>query len=346
MSARCMRIMISETDKEHGSLESTADSVTDGGVAEDSIEIEFVMDESDEISDRYRILVPILDTETDEEEEYDIKRLLGAAASLARSRGGVVHLVNILLYPAQTPLDTFSPESQIKNTIEDAREDVTRLLDWADENGFRDSIQGTVCLAHKETRTLLQLVDLRKYDAVFLGTRKTVSQRRRLLGGDTVERFLENATCDVYVERFGVEPYVEELGSTADQPHRLLLAVADSVHSELAIDVAHALATAAGARIDVVHCVPTDATAEEIEAAAKLVNGVEERLDDVPETSSTIVKTEHAPEEVIHRSNNYDVTILGATRESLLQQFIHGSLPERVRFGTKNTVLMTKRGEN
>ncbi len=338
--------MIFDPNEERGARESTDDFRTDGGTGDDSLEMVFVGEAADGVPDGYRVLVPILDTETDEEEEYDVKRLLGAAASLARSRGGVVHLVNILLFPTQTPLDTVGRASRIEDTIEDARRDVKRLLDWADESGFEDSIRGSVCLAHKETRTLRQLVTEWEYDAVFLGTRETSSQRQRLLRGDTVEWFLENATCDVYVERFGVEPYVEELGSSAEQPHRLLLAVADSTHSELAVDVAHALATTAGARIDIVHCIPPDATEVESEAAERLVEGFEAQLHDVPEMSATIVRTEHAPEEIIHRSNNYDVTVLGATREGLLQQFIHGSLPESVRLGSKNTVLMAKRGKN
>ncbi len=346
MSARCMPFMIFDPTAEHDPLETADSLVTDGGTTEESIEIEFVMEEDEDVHDGNRILVPILDTQTDDEQEYDIKRLLGTASSLARSRDGVVHLVNILLFPAQTPLDTVARDSQIDKERKKARDDVTELLNWAEDNGFRDLMQGSVCLAHKEARTLHQLVDGGEYDAVFLGTRKQTSQRQRLLRGDTIERFLETATCDVYVERFGLEPYVEELGSSAEQAHRLLLAVADSVHSDLAVDLAHALATAAGARIDIVHCVSTDATKEEMEAAKRLIEDVETRLGDVPEASSSIVKTEHAPEEIIHRSNNYDVTILGATRETLLQQFISGSLPERVRLGAKSTVLMAKRGEN
>ncbi|MGA9400461.1 universal stress protein, partial [Haladaptatus sp.] len=226
--------MIFDPTAEHDPLETADSLVTDGGTTEESIEIEFVMEEDEDVHDGNRILVPILDTQTDDEQEYDIKRLLGTASSLARSRDGVVHLVNILLFPAQTPLDTVARDSQIDKERKKARDDVTELLNWAEDNGFRDLMQGSVCLAHKEARTLHQLVDGGEYDAVFLGTRKQTSQRQRLLRGDTIERFLETATCDVYVERFGLEPYVEELGSSAEQAHRLLLAVADSVHSDLA----------------------------------------------------------------------------------------------------------------
>ncbi|MFH5798024.1 universal stress protein [Haladaptatus sp. CMAA 1911] len=324
-------------------VESSDRLVTDGGTG-DAPETEgaFVLDDSEmgeRGGERYRILVPILDSDADEREEHDVERLLRAAAALARTRDGEVHLVNVVLFPEQTPLSHVAEESQ----VESARDDVTRLLDRTAEEGVERVSGGSVCLAHSETRALLHLLDERGYDAAFLGTRDTSSQRRRLFRGDTVERLLADAACDVYVERFGVEPYVEELGSATDRMERLLLAVADSPHSDLAGEMARALALDTPARIDVVHCVPTDATEPAIEAAIGLVEGVARDLRDVAETGTTIVRTESAPEEVIHRSNNYDLTLLGAPREGLLQQFIYGSLPERVRLGSKNTVLMARR---
>jgi nucleotide-binding universal stress UspA family protein len=107
--------------------------------------------------------------------------------------------------------------------------------------------------------------------------------------------------------------------------------------------MARALALDTTTRIDVVHCVPTEATESTIEAAMGLVEGVATDLRVVAETGTTIVRTENASEEIVHRSNNYDVTLLDAPRESLLQQFIYGSLPERVRLGSRNAVLMARR---
>lgn len=316
--------------------------VTDGGDGNaPETDGAFVLDDAGigDGDEQYRVLVPLLDSDADEQEEHDVERLLRAAAALARTRDGEVHLVNVVLFPEQTPLSHVEGEPQ----VESARNDVARLLDRTTEAGIECMLRGSVCLAHSETRALLHLLDEREYDAVYLGTRDTSSQRRRLFRGDTVERLLTDSTCDVYVERFGVEPYVEELGSATERTERLLLAVADSPHSDLAADMARTLALDTTARIDVVHCVPADATESTIEAATELVEGVATDLRDAAETGTIIVRTENAPEEIIHRSNNYDVTLLGAPRESLLQQFIYGSLPERVRLGSKNTVVMARR---
>ena len=46
---------------------------------------------------------------------------------------------------------------------------------------------------------------------------------------------------------------------------------------------------------------------------------------------------------IISESAEYDLTIIGATREGLLQQFVFGGIPEEVGRRAENTVIMAKR---
>ncbi|WP_227379880.1 universal stress protein [Haladaptatus halobius] len=294
-------------------------------------------EEFDVPDDQYNLLVPILDTNLKTREEGDIERLLQTAHTITRAHDGVLYLVNIVLYPEQTPLSHVLNEEQ----VEEARNNVTQLLASVSEDSTI-SIQGRVCLAHKEIRAIHQMLDQREHDAIFLGTRNPVSQRRRLFQRDTVEQLLSNAPCDVFVERFGREPFVEELGSPSEHVERILTAVADSPHSELAVETTRAIALETGARVDIFHGIPPDASEEAVEAAKTIVDEAAAMLADVSDVGTTLVRTETVAEELITRSNNYDVTVLGATRENLLRQFIFGSLPEQVRLGAQNTVLLTK----
>lgn len=43
------------------------------------------------------------------------------------------------------------------------------------------------------------------------------------------------------------------------------------------------------------------------------------------------------------RTADHDLTVVGATREGLLQQFVFGAVPEAVGERAANTVIMTKR---
>jgi nucleotide-binding universal stress UspA family protein len=299
----------------------------------------YIDDEEFDIpANQYSLLVPILDSDLETREEGDIERLLQTAHAIARAQDGALYLVNIVLYPEQTPLSHVQNEEQ----VEEARNHVTQLLTSASEEDYNVPIQGRVCLAHRENRAIHQILNRREHDAIFLGTRNPVSQRRRLFQRDTVEQLLSNAPCDVFVERFGREPFVEELGSPSEHVERILTAVADSPHSELAVETTRAIALQTGARVDIFHGIPPDASGEAVEAAKTIVDEAAAMLADVSDVGITLIRTETVAEELITRSNNYDVTVLGATRENLLRQFIFGSLPEQVRLGAQNTVLLTK----
>lgn len=43
------------------------------------------------------------------------------------------------------------------------------------------------------------------------------------------------------------------------------------------------------------------------------------------------------------RSANHDLTVIGATREGMLQQAVFGAIPEEVGEQVENTVILTKR---
>ena len=285
-----------------------------------------------------RILVPILDSDIDRRMEGDVERVLQTARAIARNRDAEILIRNILLIPEQTPL------SLVENDViaEQARQEADRFVTYTEQLGKHIPVNGGICITHDEVSAILDLTSRHDCSAVLLGVRDESSQRRRLLSGDTVEKLSARVEGDVFVQRFGVDPPQDSVGSPPEQPQQILLAAAEGPHSGLASEIAEALAVEAGARVDVIHGVAEDATDGEHTDAENVVEAVEHTLNTIDNVHITIIETDTIAEEIIERSGEYDVTVIGAPTQGLLKQFVYGSDPERVRSGADETVLMAK----
>jgi nucleotide-binding universal stress UspA family protein len=171
-------------------------------------------------------------------------------------------------------------------------------------------------------------------DFLLMGWRGQQRRRRELVLGSNVDEVVAQAPCDVLVER--ISP-VEDVES-------ILLPTAGGPHSEFAVEVAGAIARTNDARVDAVRVIEPNPTDEERADAQERLDatfgaietediGIEHRL----------VEGEEIAEAIISESAEYDLTIIGATREGLLQQFVFGGIPEEVGRRAENTVIMAKR---
>ena len=159
------------------------------------------------------------------------------------------------------------------------------------------------------------------------------SQRRRLLGGDAVEMIVSRAETDVFTGKVGAN----------DPPtERILLAVSGGPHSGLATETARAIALTSDARIDIMHFLSENSTDDERNNGKDILRAAERLLDDVDRVNTDLVGTETVAAEIIARSEEYDVTVLGAPTVGLLRQFVFGTVPDSVTRRAQSAVLMTK----
>ena len=255
---------------------------------------------------RYRLVVPLLDVEGD---DTDVERLLATAATLAREHDGELIVTDVVVFPDQTPLEG-ARESDRTERARAEVEDLARVV----ERRTGVPVEGTVRLAHSETAAVLGAVEA-GCDAVLLGVRNEPSQRRRLLLGDTVEKVVARADCDVFVERFETESSTGDPDSTESEIRRVLLAASGGPHSGLAAETARAIARSVGARVDVLHGVRNETSDEEHETATAVVEAAARVLDDVS-GEREVIRTTDVETAIVERSADYDVTVLGADLRS------------------------------
>ncbi len=271
---------------------------------------------------RYRLLVPVLAESTAEETE----RLFETAAALVHDREGDLLVQCLVRVPGPTPTELLTEDDSF---IRERHEMAEQLLEAATTHGI--SADAVVSLTGEEARAVLGVADQYNCDGILLEVSGDRSQRRRLLAGDAVEKIEARAECDVFVEKPAVETTALE---------SILLTVSGGPHSGLATETARAVALHSGARIDAVHFMSDSADEEGVDEVLRATAGI---LNEVERTTVDLVTTDRVGEEIVTRSAEYDLTVLGAPTMGLLRQFVFGTVPDSVAQNADEAVLMVKR---
>jgi APA family basic amino acid/polyamine antiporter len=160
------------------------------------------------------------------------------------------------------------------------------------------------------------------------------SHPREVIVGSIVDTVVTEAECDVLVERIGA--------AAAGTPESILLPAAGGPHSAFAAEIAQAIARATDARIDVVRLVGPETTEEDREDAREHLEATTAAIEDAA-VEHHIIEGTDVVSTLVEQSATYDPTIIGATREGLLQQLVFGTVPEELGRNADNTVIMAKR---
>lgn len=75
---------------------------------------------------------------------------------------------------------------------------------------------------------------------------------------------------------------------------------------------------------------------------AALLRELTDEFDDVA-VEQSLLEGDDVVDTIVEESENYDVTIVGATRNSRLRQIVLGVIPEEVGRQAQNTTIMAKR---
>jgi APA family basic amino acid/polyamine antiporter len=284
----------------------------------------------------YRIVVPIANPE-------HVEQLMTTAVDVARDRHGEILALSVVDLPEQTPL------SEGRQYVDERRDVLHRAMAFGDGGRERMStdgqgavgsateetadvpVSGTVRIAHHVDDAVLHTIEQYDADAVLMGWGGWRARRREVVLGSTVDTVVTEADCDVLVERIDSE--------TPATVESILLPTAGGPHAELAGEVARSIARSTGARIELLRVVEDE---DERDSAAAALEGT---LADVAaiDIEATVVVNDDVVEAITERSGGHDITVIGATREGLLQRVVFGAIPERVGEEAESMVILAKR---
>jgi len=265
----------------------------------------------------YQIVVPIANPE-------HVEQFMRTAIDVARDNAGEILVMSVVTVPQQTPLE------EGRRFVDEKREVINRGMALAEDANV--PVNGTVRIGHEVSRAILNTIERERSDAVLLGWRGR-SRRRDFALGSNLDEVLTDADCDVLVEKIGTPETTGDVDS-------ILVPTAGGPHAELAAETARSIARSESASVRVVNVVGDDdreAARQTVEEAAELFREAE-----VP-VETDLLEGPDVVDAIVEASRDHELTVIGATREGLLQQLVLGAIPEAVGRRVSGTVIMTKR---
>lgn len=277
-----------------------------------------VVAEETPIDREYKILVPVANPET-------VEQLMRTAIDLARANDGEIIVMNVVTVPQQTPL------SEGRQFVDEERDVLDRAMEIGAEADV--PVSGVIRIGHDVAQAILNTIEHQEVDAVLLGWRGR-SRREDFVFGSNVDEIITKARCDVLVERIG-EP--------TERVENILIPTAGGPHAEFAAEVARAIAATNDSHVHIVHVIEPTASEAEREEAREKMTAAAAVFEDADDVEREVIEGNDVVGSIVELTGEYDLTLIGATREGLFQQLLFGAIPERVGQRAHNTVIMTKR---
>ncbi len=253
-------------------------------------------------------------------------QLMETAIPLARAHDGEVLVTSVVTLPEQTPL-----EEGHKYTAE-RRGVLETAMAKAEAAGV--PVSGVIRIGHHAADAITNTAEQYEADAVLIGWHGRPSRKRDVVLGTTVDKVATHTPGSILVERMGETP--------AGEASSILVATAGGEHAKLAVRLAADLATVQGASIHLVNVVRADAPEDEREEAQAILDEARAELPEDLEVETELLEGYDVADTLVEATGRHDLTIIGATREGILQQLVFGAIPEDVGERARSTVIMAK----
>ncbi|MEH2172161.1 chloride channel protein [Nostoc sp.] len=283
---------------------------------------------------RGRLLVPVANPET-------AGVLLQMAAAIARDRHYEIDCVQVMLIPRHS-----SPsETQVRTAKS------RRLLRQAEvlAKKWKIPLHTQIRVTHDVAQAILETINEQHINLILMGWKGNTSTPGRIFGS-VVDTIIRQATCEVVLVKLGTTPHStlptqhSEL-STQHSFNRWLVPMAGGPNSPLAIKLLPALITLGNdPKIRLTQVFKPSELKPDMSISEQAIRHLMRRR----KLSSTVValpvQANSVAEGVINlvQTEGYDVVVLGASREGLLQQAIQGNIPEAIASGVESTVILVR----
>ncbi|MBC6433124.1 CBS domain-containing protein [Nostoc sp. HG1] len=267
-----------------------------------------------------RLLVPVANPET-------AAILLLMAAAIARDRHYEIDCVQVMLIPRHS-----SPsETQVRTAKS------RRLLRQAEvlAKKWKIPLHTQIRVTHDVAQAILETINEQHIDLILMGWKGNTSTPGRIFG-NVVDTVIRQATCEVVLVK---------LGTTGQSFNRWLVPMAGGPNSPLAIKLLPALITLGNdPQIRLTQVFKPSELKPDMSISEQAIRHLMRRRKLSSSVIALPVQANSVAEGVINlvQTEGYDVVVLGASQEGLLQQAIQGNIPEAIASGVESTVILVR----
>ncbi|WP_414527446.1 chloride channel protein [Nodularia chucula] len=268
---------------------------------------------------RGRLLVPVANPET-------AAILLQMAAAIARDRHYEIECVQIILVsrnssPSETPVRTAKSR---------------RLLRQAEvlAKKWKIPLHTQIRVAHDPAQAILETIQERHINLILMGWKGETSTPGKIFG-NVVDTIIRQATCEVMLIKLGNIPYF----------NRWLVTMAGGPNAKVAIKLLPALVTLGNhPYIRLTQVFKPSQLKPDLKVLEQATRIFMRRRKLSSNVVAIPVQANSVSEGVINlvKTEGYDVVVVGASREGLLQQAVQGNIPEAIASGVDCTVILVR----
>jgi CIC family chloride channel protein len=281
-----------------------------------------------------RLLVPLANPQT-------APVLLQLAAAIARDRNYEIECLQVISIPRHN-----NPTQTAVSTTKSRR-----LLRMAEKLGrdWEIPVHTQIRASHDTVQAILETIKERHINLILMGWKAELPTSPDRIFGNIVDTLIRQAPCDLVLVKLGHrEEMLSDGTAVASCPLPIawnywLVPIAGGPNSSYALQLLPALTSLSSA--------PTIGVSQVFAPSTLLPNtsGLEQAAFLLSQKLSckvmTIpVRSYSVSDAVIHlaHAEQCDVLVLGASREGLLQQVVHGNIPEAIARGVNSTVILVR----
>jgi CIC family chloride channel protein len=204
-------------------------------------------------------------------------------------------------------------------------------------------------VSHDTAQAILETIKERHISLLFMGWKAKPATSPDRVFGNVVDTLIRQAPCDLVLVKLGHRDEAQDDGTTvASCPlpiawNRWLVPMAGGPNASYALQLLPALAKLGVApMLKVAQVFPPSIRLPDTTGLEKAAFFLSHKLNAT--VAAIPVRSYSVSDAVIHlaHADQCDVVVLGASREGLLQQVVHGNIPEAIARGVNSTVILVR----
>jgi amino acid transporter/nucleotide-binding universal stress UspA family protein len=267
---------------------------------------------------RHHILVPVANPKT-------VGALLQLASLLAGRWQSAIHLLHIVLVPAQLPL------KEGNRFLEDGKAILEQALQKQKETNIPTG--ALIKVSHSVPQAIIETVKERNVNLVVLGWQGHI-KRRNYIFGTILDEMIMNSPCDILMLRTTRQKFMDDI-------KRILMPIGKTLDMRLGLDVARALADSFDLPVRLLHICPKEKKEERERSFQSQLAKLSETAD-MQRFQLAVVTGTNVLGSILSEVNKTDLLVMDAAEEGLVRRALLGEIPENIARTTKVPIIFTK----
>jgi amino acid transporter/nucleotide-binding universal stress UspA family protein len=278
-----------------------------------------VQQPKNESSYDYRILIPLHNPD-------NVIRLMELAIPLAKARKGEIIVLGVVDIPISLP-----PHEGMRWIHHK-----TPLLKTAIRFGREQGVEtrSALRIAHHVYDGIVEAAVTEKASLVLMGWKGYTTTRDRIFG-EVTDKTVRQVPCDLITVKLNAAPPIK----------RILIPTAGGPHATLAAEFVACYREAYGYEVSCCYVVPPDANEYQREMAREWIRKTTRITGLEGKSQVQLIEGKRIAEALVRAGKEYDLIVLGASKEGIFSSVLFGEIPEKVARYAQTPVMIVKRYE-